>query len=580
MSLTATRNPIPARFSAKSLLDEALFEDGFEWKHGHLTDLFSENVQPWQLAEVDFADIVRMDDEQFEAWESKKSWGATWMARRLRSKRQSAWGYNFQLWRFSVPQISLDELRSDLSAYRDISRYLRGLLKAQGLDITPGKLMHLGIRFAWQAERFVDLYAECAVPGRPWGSCYQPNHGKVLAIALCPNFRKLPTWVKAAMVKSTSFIHCEGRVGDIWRYIDCAKAWKHCPDLPKKIAERVGKMSVKARMLSAIAWRRSLRYENQKEAFWLELQELLSMSLGKILSVAIGDGIPNWGRCKYQRLINLYLGLPHDWDLNLDKEVNLDDCLRAITEHGDAEQVCLNVYGVAGKATIAAFSKSKNASARKWAMFLAKGNADLLQKYFALEECIEFESEAVEFLQQLGDRPALRMIATTIYKIRGEEKPVENYLIRDTGYLWNQIRSKPELGRIRCWLSAHEDLARKFVAEQPDEALPIHPQWLPIDGLCDVNGEWEIAFPKSTNDLKLWGQILSHCVGGYGNAVKSGRSIIFAVVIDGRVAYTVEMCPTSSKWHVNQFLGLRNCYAPERLSESVLGALRQAGLSL
>lgn len=564
MSLAATRNPIAVRFSRSEILSEALFEEGFEWKHGSLADIFvCQRRFPEQIEEEDFQSICDMNPEEFEEWRQEKSWGAVWMARRLRKESPPGEGET------TFP--SLARLRSDLAAYREISQWLKqNAHLVEGLDITAEALLfYVNLRFAWEVERFIELYAVSAIKERSWASCYQISHLKVKQIALCPNFRKLPLWVKAAMARSNAQIPCEGRVGNIWRYIDCAKAWKYSPSLPKNLAERVGKMSPKARMLSGLAfWLTG----GEKPEFWIELKRLLGLSLVEVLELAI-DSEVDWGRRKYQRLINLYLGLPYNHELPLGKKVLMEDCLEAISKNGSPQQVVCNLFGVGGKATIAAFQNSRNADARQWAMFLAKGKADLLQKYFALENCIPFEKESLPFLQTLGDSPALRMISTTTYKVQGKEKPVENYLIRDTGYLWNQIKEKPHLRRVRCWLSVHEKLAYRFLDEQPEEELPIHPQWEPVNGLSAVDKTWRIILPKSTSDLKLWGILLHHCVGAYGPAIKSGRSIILAVELKGAIAYTVEMCPSGQFWECNQFLGLKNCQAPKELSNSVLGAL-------
>jgi hypothetical protein len=537
MSLTANRHkssrkPALSRFNAVALL-ERCFEEGIYISAG--SGVVGGAQPSWQLTEDEIFTGRDLLDSEFELSLAGKSWGAQWMARRAR-----------------VYGGTLDSLRSDLAAYRDISRWMRENKElCNSLDATPNKLMELGLRFDWQARRFIELYSQVAVRGRPWGSCYQPDKRKVAEIALCPNFNRLPLWVKRAMINSSVHISTD-RVGDIWRYIPCAKAWKHSPRLPKRIAEKVGRLSVKARMLSAIAW------QEDAESFWGTLSQLLKAPLGEVLCRAFNCGV-DWGRRRYGQLIALYLGLPHD-TIDLPKEVDFQACLAQIEQHGNPEIVCQSLFGCSGKGTIAAFRNSDR-DARDWAMQLGYGSPDLAQKYLSTD-CIPFQSDAVSFLLSLRDRAALRMVATTTYKVRGETKPVEAYLVRDTGYLWSNIQHKPELGRVRCWLSAHQDLARAFIAEQPDEALPINPEFAPLDGLCAIDGSWEIMLPKSTHDLKLWGQLLSHCVGGYGTAVKSGRSIILAVLQDGKPTYTVEYVPSGNGWSCQQFYGCRNCCAP------------------
>lgn len=135
----------------------------------------------------------------------------------------------------------------------------------------PHKLLYLGIRFAWQAERFCKLWKEVCNPRRPWGSCYQPNQQKVRALALTPNFNRLPIWVKKSLIKDAEWIETD-RVGNIWDLIPCVKAWKYCPELPKAIAKRVGQMPIWKRLEAKAAWASlqdyssySLRYYRSQE---------------------------------------------------------------------------------------------------------------------------------------------------------------------------------------------------------------------------------------------------------------------------------------------------------------------------
>jgi hypothetical protein len=63
--------------------------------------------------------------------------------------------------------------------------------------------------------------------------------------------------------------------------------------------------------------------------------------------------------------------------------------------------------------------------------------------------------------------------------------------------------------------------------------------------------------PRSTCTLKLWGNILSHCVGGYGEYIKRGRSVIVGVMVEGVIKYTIEIVKNAT-WECNQFYGVRN----------------------
>ena len=123
----------------------------------------------------------------------------------------------------------------------------------------------------------------------------------------------------------------------------------------------------------------------------------------------------------------------------------------------------------------------------------------------------------------------VRLLAATTFKYRGAVHPISDDYVRDTGYLWKNIPQKPELGRIRCWFSAHEQLSAAFVKSLPDEALPIPQGWERVDGLCSIDGSWSLEFPRRVATLKYYGEALRNCVGGYGSAIKSGRSVIFVV---------------------------------------------------
>jgi len=171
------------------------------------------------------------------------------------------------------------------------------------------------------------------------------------------------------------------------------------------------------------------------------------------------------------------------------------------------------------------------------------------------------------------------MIQTLTYKVRGEEYLVESFLVKDTGMLYsNLIRQgdTPNLGRVRCWLSTHEELGRQYITTLPNEPVAIPPGWKRVNGLCAVNGKWSIHLPTSTGELKFWGEHLHNCVGGYGHKINSGSSIVFTVRLQGQLAYCVEIDATTRR--CRQFSGNRNVSADESLKDSVLNALVQAGL--
>jgi len=311
----------------------------------------------------------------------------------------------------------------------------------------------------------------------------------------------------------------------------------------------------------------------------------------------MGDENGEWSRSGYSRkyyyikkhyrtLLEVALNLPHEslpWTkLNLSK--NSDQLLLGLVDFLSPQKACEHLFGTTGKATVKAFQNS-SPTPRKWAMVLVNGNADLLQKYLNLQEdlVIGFQEDAIPFLKSLSSEVALRMLQTTTFKVRGEVNNVDSNLVRDAGYLWKQLNEDgtgaPELGRVRCWLTVHETLAKEYVRRQPDYELKVNPDFKRVQGLCAVDGSWELEIPTCNAQLKLWGEQLSHCVGGYGQAVNSGRSIILAVREQGRVTHTVEMIPSNGSYKCQQFYGYRNNSAPDSLIDSVIGALNQANLA-
>ena len=597
MSLSSRKSSLTVRKRIQfDNLDSALLEWGYEWKNGQLVDIESKNDS---LTEIEIQNI----ESGFYSDDDLKKLLAT----KTRGARYLGW----QIYNESVifkREYSIEEILSDYAALKEIRHWMSKQpiedLKKMDLVVVsreyrfqPQKLLGIGIRFAWQAERFAALYKEMCVEGRPWGSFYQPSHKKILIMALTPNYNRLPLWVKKTIINSQKVEN--KRIGNIWRFIDCAKAWKHAPSLPKGIAQKVGRMSVRSRIIANFAWSKvnggkslshNHEYNYQKwdnyvprseivQKFWTEFSRLSKLAISPLLKETFKD-YPHPEEFNTVRILaEQTLGVPFQFLADMwgnYKQANLDEIIEKMAGYLNPTDVCQHYFGCKGKATVKAFANCTGKNQWKWANALAFGKPDLVQKYLSLPSCIEFEPDAVELLKEIGDGPALRMVATTTFKVLGEVKPVEKFHVKDSGYLWNNIQEKPELGRVRCWLSLHEDLARQFVKEQPNEELKIHPDWQPLNGLCAVDGSWEIELPYNTSTLKYWGEELHHCVGGYGPQINNGDCIVFAVKIDGIVKYTVDMCPISGgRWDCEQFYGERNSRPPYELKSNVLGALAQ-----
>jgi hypothetical protein len=639
MSLNSKKSPLAVRVRNSQTLEEALFEEGVDLVAGRLENTFQLNSRDLTIEEIEFIQSLPADgydnflrllegkspgakylawqcyhattrDKEFDLAQTKKDWAAVkelryWAKSRTEDLKACGLGYDEYLteggWTFSSHV-----------------RYYNHEVEATRFHTCAETLLNIGIRFDWQAERFVNLYKEVMNGSRSWRSCYQVSQEKVLAIATTPNFNRLPLWVKKAMVNADAFEVNPDRIGNIWRLKDCARAWKWCSNLPKAIAERVGRMPVKSRFLAKLAWEeviesRSVAWQSFHKVnwtdrdgnpisrheltmeFWATFREYSQANFGQLLPYIMGDENGEWSRSNYSRenyikkhyrtLLEVVLNLPHKslpWT-KLNQSKNQDQLLLGLVDFLSPQKACEHLFGTTGKATVKAFQNS-SPTPRKWAMVLVNGNADLLQKYLNLQEdlVIGFQEDAIPFLKSLSSEVALRMIQTTTFKVRGEVNNVDSNLVRDAGYLWNQLNKDgtgaPELGRVRCWLTVHETLAKEYVRRQPDYELKVNLDFKRVQGLCAVDGSWELEIPTCNAQLKLWGEQLSHCVGGYGQAVNSGRSIILAVREQGRVTHTIEMTPSGKFYGCQQFYGYRNSEPPSALRTSILRTLGDANL--
>lgn len=530
------------------------------------------DINYWELSQEE-ADAITSSQNPYISYDEfaaklkkqGKSKGAIYIASRIRS------GANPDLY----------ELTNDWFAHRNIKKAL-SVEQLREIGASAGDLRRLGIKWAWEAQRFYDLYREVMVKSRVWASSCQINQHRVKAIAFTPNYNRLPQWVREGLMKAPDSAQIGGdRIGNIWRLIPCVKAWKWA-QFPKGVAERVGKMSPRMRMLAAIAWQyrdtwvedRHLSQGEQVKSFWLMLQALESNTLLEQCEwgLKLGRYSFSWGAKRWATFLSESLSLPYGV-IELPKEVTIEAIQEAIIQYASPAIACQTLFGVSGKATIKAFQNSDR-DRWNWAKAIAYGDADAVQKILNLGECVSYQPDAINFLKSLPMQSRIRLLQATTFKYRGQINPISDDHVRDTGYLWSNIQNKPELGRIRCWFSVHETLAAAYVAELPDEALPIPQGWEKVNGLCAVDRSWELEFPRRVATLKYYGQALRNCVGGYGNAIKSGRSVIFVVREQGVLTHCVEI----SDGYVRQFYRSGNSEPDYTVKESVIKALEQAKL--
>ncbi|MGB9774555.1 MAG: hypothetical protein ACPL4I_11120, partial [Bacteroidota bacterium] len=403
------------------------------------------------------------------------------------------------------------------------------------IGASVSRLAEIGIRSCREARAFYELYRHVRAPNRSWGSTLQVDKKKVVAIACTPNYRRLPVWVKKTLNLSAFHVPDDGRVGNIWRLCDCAKAWKHAPLLPKGIAEKVGKLSPKARILAFWAWE-AVRIEHHTvvggfrrqhkdgwrspngdridraevvNCFWIELKRLSQKPFPDLLAERQRNGgftllDHNLLRQLAEHVMHLPTGqIFAAWGQQ--RHSSLQRYLQAIAATASPQKFCQEFFGSAGKATLRAF-RSASQDSWLWAVFLCDRNPDAAQKILSQSQIIGFEPEAIEFLRSLPVSTRLRLLTATTFRYRGEERPLPQDYVRDTGYLWGNLQQKPELGRVRCWFTVHEQLSAAFVANLPDEDLPIPTGWERVDGLSAIDRSWQLELPKRVETLRLWGE--------------------------------------------------------------------------
>lgn len=92
--------------------------------------------------------------------------------------------------------------------------------------------------------------------------------------------------------------------------------------------------------------------------------------------------------------------------------------------------------------------------------------------------------------------------------------------------------------------------------------------WASTDG-------WSVAELGDTAELTREGMALSHCVGGYGQTCKSGRSAIFSLRYQGMSMVTIQLDPETGQ--VQQALGERNRACSEEEMGQIQAWLGEVG---
>lgn len=103
------------------------------------------------------------------------------------------------------------------------------------------------------------------------------------------------------------------------------------------------------------------------------------------------------------------------------------------------------------------------------------------------------------------------------------------------------------------------------------------PRPMDLSGLdrCEVGDRLRIVVPRSTDELAAWGRRLHSCIGTYGAAVASGRSLLLGVELADVLSYCIELTPTGA---IRQFLGYRNRAVPTGSARAVCERLVEVGV--
>ncbi len=178
-----------------------------------------------------------------------KSDGARWIAKELKFK--ALVGGPGEL-----TQGHLDELGRQWNLYREI----KPLFKDPDLasyHLSPYHFINRkGINTPDDVIAFLDLWTEVAKPGAHFRYRGNPSINSVALVAKYCS--ELPLHAKRDLVGLGygQFYRLDfDRLGNVYRLIDCARAWKVEPELPKNVAEQIGRMPANQRFAAKVAWK-------------------------------------------------------------------------------------------------------------------------------------------------------------------------------------------------------------------------------------------------------------------------------------------------------------------------------------
>jgi hypothetical protein len=91
-----------------------------------------------------------------------------------------------------------------------------------------------------------------------------------------------------------------------------------------------------------------------------------------------------------------------------------------------------------------------------------------------------------------------------------------------------------------------------------------------------LDGRLRLVLPRTAVELRRWGAQLHSCIGSFGPAVASGRSLLIGVERDDVLAYCAEVTPATRT--VRQLHGSHNRSVPRPVEAALAARLLTAGI--
>lgn len=75
-----------------------------------------------------------------------------------------------------------------------------------------------------------------------------------------------------------------------------------------------------------------------------------------------------------------------------------------------------------------------------------------------------------------------------------------------------------------------------------------------------MSDEFAIILPEDTEELRMWGRTMKHCIGSYASYAVAGKQVFFAIMKDGEMIGNAQIDPAAKR--CIQILGKRNAHLP------------------